>query len=167
MPPKIRSAGVTAAATLAVLGSVAVVLAWGPFFLQLLNLPADASGKHVYQTHTVVFLLVTLVPPLLAVLSLGTGIGLFRLRAWARRAALLWASLAAVFSLAVIALRPYETFAIPEHFVSESESFRQIMAVSLVILALPVSLWWLFFFRLKGVVRQFEDQNGPPPSPLT
>jgi hypothetical protein len=155
-PSKIRSAGVTAAATLAFVGSIAVVLIWGPFFVDLLNLPPDSGGKRVYETHTLLFLLIALVPPFLAALGMGTGIGLFRLRPWARWAALLWASICLIFCLAMIALRPYETFAIPENLVSDVESLEQLLAVSLIFLLLPISIWWLFFFRLKSVIRQFE-----------
>jgi len=153
---KIRSAGVTAAATLAVLGSTALLLLWGSLFRDLLNLPPDSAGRRVYETHLGLFLLIALVPPLLAALGIRTGLGLFQLRPWARRAALLWASIALLFCLAMIALRPYETFAIPERLVSEAESVKQLLAVSLVFLLMPISIWWLFFFRLARVVRQFE-----------
>jgi hypothetical protein len=56
----------------------------------------------------------------------------------------------------MIALRPFETFAIPEHFVTEAESMKQLLAVSAVFMLLPISIWWIFFFRLKSVVKQFE-----------
>jgi hypothetical protein len=34
------------------------------------------------------------------------------------------------------------------------------VAVSFVILFLPASLWWLFFFRLSSVKRQFQQVSG-------
>ena len=164
VPARNRSAGVTAAATLAVMGSVIVFFLWGWLFLPLLNLPPDPSGRHAYQAHPLVFALIALVPPFLVVLGLRTGIGLFKLRPWAREAALLWASIALAFCLSMIALRPFETFAIPEHFVTETESVKQLLAVSAVFMLLPISIWWLFFFRLKSVVEQFEGQRTTPPS---
>jgi hypothetical protein len=87
---------------------------------------------------------------------MGTGVGLFQLKPWARRAALGWAVLALCFSLAMIAFRPFETFFIPERFVSETESFKQLLALSLVMATLPVGVWWIFFFRLPSVKKQFE-----------
>ncbi len=156
---RIRSAGVTAAATLAVLGSLLAFFIWAASILPLLNLQADAAGRHLYEVRPQTFALVALVPPMLVALGLGTGIGLFQLRSWSRKAALLWASIALAFCLSMIALRPFETFAIPEHFVSDAESLRQLLAVSVVVMLLPVSIWWLFFFRLKSVVAQFD---GPP-----
>jgi len=156
-----RSAGVTAAATLAVLGSMIAFLIWGASILPLINLTANAAGQHLYEVHPLAFALVALVPPLLVALGLFTGVGLFQLRSWARKAALLWASLALAFCLSMIALRPFETFAIPEHFVTEVESMRQLLAISVVVMLLPVSIWWLFFFRLKSVVAQFGGPREP------
>jgi hypothetical protein len=167
LPAPHRSAGVTAAAALAVLGSALAFLIWGALFLSLMNLPPDSHGQHAYQAHPIIFALIALFPPLLAALGLRTGIGLFRLRPWARKAALWWAAIALAFCLSMIALRPFETFAIPEHFVSEAESLKQLLAVSAVFTLLPVSIWWLFFLRLKSVVRQFEQrsaQDAPPES---
>jgi hypothetical protein len=160
-PDRIRSAGVTAAATLAVLGSLISFFIWGAFFLPLLNLPPNARGQHIYELHSLLFALIALVPPLLVALGLFTGIGLFQLRSWARKAALLWASIALAFCLSMIALRPFETFAIPEHFVTDVESTRQLLAISVVVMLLPVSIWWLFFFRLKSVVAQFAAPQAP------
>jgi hypothetical protein len=158
---KKRSAGVTAAATLAVLGSAIAFLIWGASILPLVNLPANAKGQHLYEIRPMAFALVALVPPLLVALGLFTGVGLFQLRPWARRAALLWASIVLAFCLSMIAVRPFETFAIPEHFVTEAESMRQLLAISAVVMLLPVSIWWLFFFRLKSVVAQFERPHEP------
>jgi len=160
VPAKNRSAGVTAAATLAVLGSVIVFFLWGWLFLPLINLPPDSNGKYPYQTHPLPFVLIALVPPFLVALGLRTGIGLFHLRPWARKAALLWASIALVFCLSMIALRPFETFVIPERDVGELESLKQLLAASAVLILLPISIWWLFFFRLKSVVKQFEGPGA-------
>jgi hypothetical protein len=158
-----RSAGVTAAATLAILGSVTAFFLWGNLFLTLLNAPPDPQGKYLYQTHTVAFLLIATVPSVLIALGMWTGIGLFQLRPWARLAALTWASIALVFCLLMIAFRPFETFYIPDHFVSELESLKQLMAIGILLMLFPVSVWWLFFFRAESVKLQFlaADSDGP------
>jgi hypothetical protein len=156
-----RSAGVTAAATLAVLGSVIAFLIWGATILPLINLTANTKGQHIYELRPLTFALIALVPPMLVALGLCTGIGLFQLRSWARKAAIVWASIALAFCLCMIALRPFEIFAIPESFVSEVESMRQLLAISAVVMLLPVSIWWLFFFRLKSVMAQFEGPRDP------
>lgn len=160
-----RSAGVTAAATLALLGCGSAFFFWGYLFLTLLNAPSDDMGRHFYQLHPVLFLLVALVPSSVIALGIRTGIGLFQLRPWARTSALIWASITLTFCLTLIAIRPFETFFIPTHFVSPTESFQQLVAIALVILLLPASVWWLFLFRMKSVKAQFltpgtDDRNS-------
>ena len=151
-----RSAGVTCAAALAVLGSSSALFVWGSFLLGILNSEPDARGKHIYDLHPLVVLFIATVPSFLIVYGIWTGIGLFQLKPWARRAALAWASVALCFGLSIVAFRPFETFFIPDHFVSELESLKQLLAISLVFATLPVGVWWIFFFRLASVKRQFE-----------
>ena len=158
-----RSAGVTTAATLAILGSVTAFLFWGNFFLTILNSPPDTHGKHFYETHAVVFFFVATVPAALTALGIWTGIGLFQLRPWARLAILTWASIALVFCLLLIAFRPFETFFFPDHFVSDLESLKQFLAIAMILLLLPVSVWSLFFFRTKSVKLQFLAANASSP----
>jgi hypothetical protein len=156
-----RSAGVTCAAALAILGSTSALFVWGSLFLSLMNAPANSHGKHIYELYPFALFLMFSVPLFLIASGIRTGIGLFQLKPWARRAALLWAGVALSFCFYIIAFRPFETFFIPEHFVSDLESFKQLLAVSLVVALFPVSLWWIFFFRLPGVKSQFEA----PPQP--
>jgi hypothetical protein len=158
---RIRSAGVTAAAALAIIGSTCAFYLWGSFFLRMMDYQ-DRDNRHVYQIAPLFFALVTLIPPLLIGMGFKTGIGLFQLRRWARKAALIWAGIALFFCLTMIASRPFETFFFPERFVSDVESFKQIIAISFVILLLPFSIWWLFFFRLAGVKAQFEQPEAAP-----
>jgi len=150
-----RSAAVTCAAALALLGSVTALIVWGSFFLDLLNTEADVRGRKIYEAHPVATFLLATIPFFLIASGFRTGIGLFQLKPWARRAALLWASVALLFCFWFIAFRPFETFIIPEHFVSEVESLKQLLALSLVFATLPVSIWWIFLFRMESVKRQF------------
>jgi hypothetical protein len=159
----LRSAGVTTAATLVILGSVTAFLFWGNFLLGILNAPPDAQGKYLYQTHAIALLLIAAVPPALIALGIWTGIGLFQLRPWARLAILTWASIALVFCLLLIAFRPFETFFFPDHFVSDLESLKQFLAIAMILLLLPVSVWSLFFFRAKSVKLQFLPANSSSP----
>ena len=157
-----RSAGVTAAATFALLASTCALLAWGYVLLPLLNAPPDAAGRHAYQTYPIEFAVFTFLPPLLIAFTVRTAIGILQLRPWARLAALLWAAAALALCLSIIAFRPFQTFFIPGRFVSQAESFKQLVTVSFVIVFLPASLWWLFFFRLSSVKRQFQQVSGAP-----
>lgn len=161
-----RSAAVTCAAALAILGSATALLVWGSFFLGLLNSNVDVRGRKIYEAHPMLTFLIATVPFFLIASGIRTGIGLFQLKAWARKAALLWASVALCFSLWFVAFRPYETFFIPERFVSELVSLKQLLAISLVFATLPVSIWWIFLFRMESVKRQFAPQ-GPEAAPQT
>jgi hypothetical protein len=154
-----RSAGVTASATLAMLGSASALVVWGWVFRGLATLPPDDHGRHAYQSHPIAFLSLALVPPLLIAIGLRMGVGLFQLKPWARKAALLWATMALTFSLSVIAFRPYQTFVIPERFVSDAESLKQLLAVALLIFTFPVSVWWIFYFTRPSVKLQFQPVN--------
>jgi len=160
-----RSAAVTCAAALAILGSFTALLVWGSFFLGMLNERPDMQGRHLYDAHPVAFFFLATVPFFLIASGIRMGIGLFQLRPWARRAALVWAGALLCFSLWFIAFRPFETFFIPEHFVSDLESLKQLLAVSLVFATFPVSLWWIFLFRLQSVKRQFAPV--PDSEPVT
>ena len=78
-PARNRSAGVTAAATLAVLGSAIAFFLWGWLFLPLVNSPPNSNWQHAYQVHPLPFALVALISPFLVALGMGTGIGLLQL----------------------------------------------------------------------------------------
>jgi hypothetical protein len=157
--PRARSSGVTAAATFALLGCVTALCVWGYILLNLINSPADEQGHRLYEIHVKTFLLIAFVPPLLLAACMRTAVGLFQLRPWARIGAMVCAGLALLSSLWLIAFRPFETFIIPEHFVSQVESIRQLFAISFVFMLFPVSVWWLFLFRMKSVRMQFQQDK--------
>jgi hypothetical protein len=159
-----RSAGVTCAAALAILGSGSALFVWGSFFLGVLDAPPISNGKHLFEIYPFSLFMLFAVPLFLIASGIRTGIGLFQLKPWARRAALLWATVALCFCLYMIAFRPFETFFIPERFVSDVESLKQLLAISLLVALFPVSLWWIFFFRLPSVKRQFDQPAAPEPA---
>ena len=164
-----RSAGVTAAATYAILCCVTMLLVWGFFVLQLLN-TQDDDGHTFFDYFPVSFMLVAVIPPAIIALGIRTAVGLLQLRPWARRASLIWAATALTLSLGIIAFRPFETFIIPQHFVSNSVLTRQMVAISFVLLLLPASVWWLFYFRTKRVKLQFispDPEAAPTTQPAT
>ena len=153
--PRPRSAGVTAAATFAILGAITALGVWGYLLLGMVNEPMDDQGHRLYQMHVFAFLVIAMVPPLIVAAFVRTAIGLFQLRPWARIAAMIWAFLSLTVSLWLIAFRPFETFVIPENFVQEVVLLRQLFAISFVLMLLPASVWWLFLFRMKSVKAQF------------
>ena len=130
--PRPRSAGVTAAATFAILGCISALCVWAYIVLNLADTPASEQGHRFYEIYTTPFLLIALLPPLVLATLMRTAIGVLQLRPWARIASMVWAALALTVSLSLIAFRPFETFVIPEHFVHEVDSLRQLFAISFV-----------------------------------
>ena len=166
-PSTPRSAGVTAAATFAILGSLAAIYVWWPIFTNMISIPPDVRGLHVYQKHPLLFVTFTALLPVFIALAFSTGLGLFFLKPWARKSALLCATLALIFSISMIAFRPYETFYISENYVPEEQSFQQLLAMAFLFFLLPVGIWWLLYFTRKNVIAQFTSapSKTSPPSP--
>ena len=154
-----RSAGVTAAATYAILCCTAAFVVWGYVFLILLNAAPSDDGHYFYQIFPVKFLVVALVPPAVIGFGVRTAVGLLHLRPWARWASMVLAAIFLVLSLVIIAFRPFETFVIPHQFVSQGVLTQQMMWFSFVVLLLPASIWWLFFFRTRKVKLQFSPPD--------
>jgi hypothetical protein len=150
-----RSAGVTAAATYAILCCTTAFVVWGYVFLVLLNAAPFDDGRYFYQLFPARFLLVALVPPAAIAFGIRTAVGLLHLRPWARWTSMVLAATFLVLSLVIIAFRPFETFVIPHQFVSQGVLTQQMFWFSSVILLLPASIWWLFYFRTRKVKLQF------------
>jgi hypothetical protein len=150
-----RSAGVTAAATYAILCCTTAFVVWGYVFLILLNAAPSDDGHYFYQLFPVKFLLVALLPPAVIGFGVRTAVGLLHLRPWARWTSMVLAAIFLVLSLVIIAFRPFETFVIPHQFVNQGVLTQQMIWFSFVIMLLPASIWWLFYFRTRKVKLQF------------
>jgi hypothetical protein len=154
-----RSAGVTAAATYALLCCATVFVLWGMVLLRMLNL-RDDQGRSYYELFPISFAMTALLPPAIVAVGVRTAIGVLQLRPWARVLSMVWAAVCLTLCLALITLRPFETFVIPHHFVSELTLTRQMVAISFVFMLLPVSVWWLFYFRRQTVKSQFQETGA-------
>ena len=159
--PQVRSAGVTAAATVAVLGSLTTLIIWGWFFREALNTRIEESGKNFYQAFPLITLVLATFPPIMVAAGLRISVGVFQLKEWARKAMLIWAIAGLASALAFVAFRPYETFVFPEEFVGEISSAKQLFSISYVLFILPMSVWWLFLFTRQGTRRQFQPPLQP------
>lgn len=155
-----RTAGVTAAATYAILCCVTALLLWGYVLVGLLDFPPNDKGRHIYELFPVTFFLAVLVPPAVIAMGVRTAIGLLHLRPWARWASTLWAAIALLLCLVIIAFRPFETFFVPQKFVHPAILTKQMIAISFVVMLLPASVWWLFYFRAKSVKLQFLPEKS-------
>lgn len=157
--PLSRSAGVTAGATYVILCCVTVFLIWGFVLLTMLNAAQDDRGHTLFELYPVSSLLFATLPPMIIAAAIRTAVGVLQLRPWARVVSMGWAVACVAVCLGFIAFRPFETFVIPQKFVSETVLTRQMASISFVVMLLPVSVWWLFYFRTQKVKRQFAGGN--------
>ena len=112
-PAHTRTAGVTAAATYAILCCTTAFLLWGYLVLLVVNAPPNDQGRHLYELYPVQVGMLLLVPPAIIAVGARTALGLLQLRPWARRLSMIWAAVALTACLSLIAFRPFETFVIP------------------------------------------------------
>jgi hypothetical protein len=162
-----RSAAVTAAATLAIVGSCIALLAWGWFGYLLLQAVQSFHAKGIsLKRWELLFVAATaILPPVFAILGLQTGAGLFRLSAWARKSALLWAGFSLAFCIYLLVSNPYEILVIDsDHWSSELALLKQFFAQAFLIALAPISIWWLFLFTRASVKAQFaqaQEESRP------
>jgi hypothetical protein len=158
--PRPRSAGVTAAATYALLCSAVAFFYWAFVVLKLLNAPHDDQGRSFFELYPAVFLFIALIPPAVIGAAVRIAVGLFQTRPWARVASVIAAAICVALCLGFIAFRPFQTFVIPQHFVSQAVLNRQMVSLTMLIMLLPVSIWWLFYVRTRNVKEQFQRDGS-------
>jgi hypothetical protein len=180
-----RSAGVTASAIVALLGSL-MALATGMFMVLALvaapTPPMDPNFPASPEFFRVIRVVVPLFYLLPAAWGITTSIGLFRLRNWARISIIVFAGLLAVFGLFGL-LGAFAMFAMPAPAMPpgarlDPNLFLMMMRVFMVAFALAqlgISSWWLVFFNRAKVREQFippltafvpyPASAGTPPPP--
>ncbi|GAC1616884.1 MAG: hypothetical protein PVS2B2_07830 [Candidatus Acidiferrum sp.] len=153
-----RSAAVTAAAALAIVGSCLVFPAWGWFSYHLFQTVQSFHAKGIaLKKWEVLFVFATAVlPPAFAILGLQTGEGLFRLSPWARKSALIWAGGSLAFCIYLLVSNPYEILVIDsDHWSSDLALLKQFFTQAFLIALAPISIWWVFLFTRASVKAQF------------
>jgi len=118
------------------------------------------NGEPVLATFSFFILGIAVIPPMLALLGLQTGLGLLRLLPWSRKSALLWAAISLLCCAVLMVRYPYEIFTIDnEHFRGDLAITAQFFVQAMLILLVPTSIWWLILFTRESVKKQFEP--GP------
>ena len=160
--PANRSASVTAAAVVAILGSVFLLLCFSIALLALLlvklpgNAPELPPSVRTFGLATQGFMIC------LSLFGLATGIGLLYLRKWARISILIWGGLSVFFGvigIPIAFLMPFSPTPNAPNLPAESmQAFRWII---LIIYGVPllIGIWWLILFNRKTVKAQFAGQG--------
>jgi len=158
-----RSASVTIAAVVAIVGSLFLFLCCAVVFLGVLlvKLPGKASELPPFARNAMLagqgFIVC------LSLFGIATGIGLIYLRKWARISILIWGGMSAFFGLIgipVAFLMPFSpTPSAPE---LPAESMQAVRWILLLIYGMPllIGIWWLILFNRKSVKAQFEGTTA-------
>jgi hypothetical protein len=159
---KKRSASVTASGVVAILGSVLVLLGGVMGLIGMLMgsmrqvnppLPSFAAA---FAEGTVAFVMA------LGIYGVFSGVGLLRLKNWARISTLVWSGVTVVIStlvLVVFAVAPFPPSP------NTPPNFAGIMRAALLLfygLPLAIGIWWLILFNRQSVANQFvQPASGP------
>jgi hypothetical protein len=166
-----RSAGITAAAVVALVGSAGVAfLAVIGLFGMLFASRLGSSVRSMPQAGPIPVVAAAILGSLFnlgfAGWGLATGIGLLRLKPWSRISALIFAGLLA-FSTAIAALI-FLFIPLPEA-ADTSQNFGFIFRASIesfCLVPLFIAVWWLVFFTRKSVASHFSVPPDMTMSPV-
>ena len=152
------SASTIAAAIVAILAGLFVLLCCSlAFFGTLLNtLPANPVEAQPFVRSAMLATLGFMM--YLAIFGIATGIGLIRLRNWARISALIWGGLCVFFGAVGIPIIFFIPLVPPENVPNLSaDSMQAVRWILLFFYGLPLiaGIWWLILFNRKTVKAQF------------
>jgi hypothetical protein len=171
--PGKRSASVTAAAVVAILGGLFVLLVCSIalFGLLFMKLPGTSPELPPFVRRAALAGQGFMVG--LSLFGIATGVGLIYLRKWARISILIWGGLSAFFGAIGIPVIYFMRFSpTPDTSALTAESMQAVRWILLVIYGLPllIGAWWLILFNRKSVKAQFagalaSGDSGLPQKP--
>jgi hypothetical protein len=152
-----RSAAVTAAGVVAIIGSVLTALGvlLGLFGLFIAPaLPNAPQSPLPLRTLTMSMMFVFLG---VAIGGVFTGVGLLRLKDWARISVLVWAGITAPISMLSLVAFAFLQFPSSPNAPANFTVFFHIFAAIVYGVPLGIAIWWLIFFTRKSIAAQFRD----------
>lgn len=158
------SASVIAAGVVAILGSVLVFVATALLLgtLLLVNMPQNMPEQPPFaRVAGIVTIAVALV---CSIFGIATGIGLIRLRYWARVAAMVWAGISFFFGLIGIPIALFMTLPATVNSPGAPPNFTTLFRLVLLAIygaPLAVGTWWLILFTRASVKEQFARTAKP------
>lgn len=173
--PRARTASITAAGVVAIIGSVLVLLGAALGLIGILIIaPVSGTGPAVPRftkfiaEGTIAFILA------LGILGVFTGVGLLRLRNWARISTLVWSGVTVAMCAFVLVIMVIAPFPAPPNAPTNLAGF--VRATVLIFYGIPLAIgtWWLILFNKKSVTDQFDqsadrplDASGFPEEPIS
>lgn len=169
------SPGIVAAAIVAIIGS-AFSLLFGliEIAISFIRLPADVQMPASFMKYSLFFAAVMAFG--FGAWGIASGVGLLRLRKWARISTIVYSAILLVFTILpvlIFLLMPFPaTTGYPPHGNTSPEVMvHTVRLIMVVIYSIPagIAIWWLTFFNRAGVKSQFAAAASQVPvsSPLT
>ncbi len=160
-----RSASVTAAGIVAIIGSVLTLLGSCLIVVAILVTPASQTGPQLpsFVRNLTVGAIAFFAG--LAILGIFTGVGVLRLKSWARISALVWSGITAAicgFGLAFLTFIPLPTPASSPTPVSIM-AFVRVTTGLFYAVPLGIAIWWLILFNRNGIAAQFAAPGTDVP----
>lgn len=149
------SSSVVFSAVLAILGGIFMMLL-SVMSLSLVPLSPDRENiVSVAASLAVVFFGI-------GAFAVGTGVGLLRLKNWARISTLIWSGITVFFgSFTLIALLLVPFPSVPPTSPPINTGTIKAMAVILYGIPILIGIWWLILFNKKPVKEQFLESGSP------
>ena len=156
-----RSAAVTVAAVLAILGSLFLLLCCAVVFFGMLPVKLPSATPEVPPFMRNALLATQGLMMCLSLFGMATGIGLFYLRHWARISVLIWGGVSVFVGLLGISIVLLMSFSpTPPAPDWPPEGMQAVRWILLMVYGLPllIGIWWLVLFNRQTVKTQF---GGP------
>jgi hypothetical protein len=149
------------------LGSALVLLATALGFLAVLTLPNSQAGPplpslaRAMAEGTMAFFFG------LAILGIFTGVGVLRLKNWARISVLVWSGVTATICAFILAFLAFIPFPVPPNAGTPVNiaTFVRLSIALVYGLPLAIAVWWLILFNRKTIAARFEAGIGSPLDP--
>lgn len=150
-------ASVTAAGIVAIIGSVLTLLGSCLVVLAILVTPTSQTGPQLpsFARNLTVGAIAFFIG--LAIFGIFTGVGVLRLKNWARISALVWSGITAAicgFSLAFLTFIPLPTPA-GSPMPGGIMTFVRVTTGLFYAVPLGIAIWWLILFNRQGITSQF------------
>ncbi len=158
------TASVTAAGVVAIVGSVLVLLGTALAAIAFLTVPISQAAPQFpsFARNLAVGSMALFAG--LAVFGVFTGIGVLRLKNWARISMLVWSGITAAICGCVLAFLVIIPLPTPPNAPANIAAFTRVAAGLIYGLPLAIAIWWLILFNRKAIAAQFAAPA--PDSPL-